>query len=181
MKKDPAKFRNKYRIPSTRLQTWDYSNDGGYFITICTKNREHYFGEIVDSLQPLENYITATYWSGFELANFAEKFGTEAAQPFIEQYVKKITADPGSFERFLEFPITDMKNLSQFKEVPAGRDSIFDYNIKNRFNMLKRFEKLFFQDNLFPEAVQRICRGSSNDLWDVWHHDLWNNRLQGDR
>ena len=46
MKKDPAKFRNKYRIPSTRLQTWDYSNNGGYFITICTKNREHYFREI---------------------------------------------------------------------------------------------------------------------------------------
>lgn len=42
----PQKFRGKYRIESTRLQTWDYSNDGAYFVTICTKNREHYFGEI---------------------------------------------------------------------------------------------------------------------------------------
>ena len=39
------KFKNKYRIPSTRLSCHDY-NDGVYFITICTKNREHYFGEI---------------------------------------------------------------------------------------------------------------------------------------
>lgn len=39
------KFKNKYRIPSTRLSCHDY-NDGVYFITICTKNREYYFGEI---------------------------------------------------------------------------------------------------------------------------------------
>ncbi|MDD4850429.1 MAG: hypothetical protein PHO10_06980 [Gemmiger sp.] len=29
-----------------RLQGYDYSQGGGYFITICTKNREHFFGEI---------------------------------------------------------------------------------------------------------------------------------------
>jgi putative transposase len=40
------KFRNKYRISSTRLRNWDYGSPGLYFITICTKNREHYFGEI---------------------------------------------------------------------------------------------------------------------------------------
>ena len=40
------KYLNKYRIPSARLQSWDYSNNGAYFITICTKSRNHYFGEI---------------------------------------------------------------------------------------------------------------------------------------
>ena len=29
-----------------RLRNFDYSSEGAYFITICTKNREHYFGEI---------------------------------------------------------------------------------------------------------------------------------------
>jgi len=37
-----------YRIPSARLQSWDYGNSGLYFITICTKNREHYFGKILN-------------------------------------------------------------------------------------------------------------------------------------
>ena len=41
------RFQNKYRIPSARLQQWDYRWAGAYFITICTLNREHYFGEIV--------------------------------------------------------------------------------------------------------------------------------------
>jgi len=30
------------------LQNWDYRNDGYYFVTIGTKNREPYFGEITD-------------------------------------------------------------------------------------------------------------------------------------
>jgi putative transposase len=42
------KFKNKYRIPSARLQNWDYGSNGAYFITICTQNRQHLFGEIVE-------------------------------------------------------------------------------------------------------------------------------------
>lgn len=50
------KFRNKYRIPSARWQSWDYSADGLYFITICAANREPLFGEIRDG----EMYLSET-------------------------------------------------------------------------------------------------------------------------
>ena len=40
------RYNNKYRIESARLQNWDYGSPGLYFITVCTKNREHFFGEI---------------------------------------------------------------------------------------------------------------------------------------
>ncbi len=39
-------FKNKYRISSNRLQGWDYSQSGYYFVTICVKNRECAFGRI---------------------------------------------------------------------------------------------------------------------------------------
>ncbi|MBK8702046.1 MAG: hypothetical protein IPN29_21735 [Saprospiraceae bacterium] len=39
-------FKNKYRIASSRLRTWNYSWPGLYFITICTKDKCPYFGEI---------------------------------------------------------------------------------------------------------------------------------------
>ena len=45
---DPDKYQNKYRVASSRLQNWDYGWDASYFITINTKNREHYFGEIIE-------------------------------------------------------------------------------------------------------------------------------------
>jgi len=41
-------FHNKYRIESARLKGWDYSNDGLYFVTICTHGRECLFGQIID-------------------------------------------------------------------------------------------------------------------------------------
>jgi len=41
-----TKFNNKYRIPSARWPDWDYGAEGAYFITICTAQREHYFGKI---------------------------------------------------------------------------------------------------------------------------------------
>ena len=40
------KYKGKYRIQSMRLKEYDYAQCGGYFITICAKNREHYFGKI---------------------------------------------------------------------------------------------------------------------------------------
>tara|TARA_R110002124_G_scaffold287127_1_gene470578 strand:- start:3955 stop:4524 length:570 start_codon:yes stop_codon:yes gene_type:complete len=40
------KFRNKYRNQTTRLKSWNYGWNGSYFVTICTKNKEHFFGEI---------------------------------------------------------------------------------------------------------------------------------------
>ena len=39
-------FNNKYRIKSIRLPYWDYHNVWYYFVTICTKDRQHYLGNI---------------------------------------------------------------------------------------------------------------------------------------
>ena len=45
------KFKQKYRISSARLAHWDYGSPGLYFVTICTKNRNFYFGEITVETQ----------------------------------------------------------------------------------------------------------------------------------
>lgn len=38
-------YKNKYRIPTARA-TWHDYKGGSYFVTICTKNREFFFGDI---------------------------------------------------------------------------------------------------------------------------------------
>jgi len=40
-------FKHKYRVSSARMPCWDYGSHGLYYITICTKDRINYFGEIV--------------------------------------------------------------------------------------------------------------------------------------
>ena len=58
------KYKNKYRIPTNRLQGYDYGSKGCYFVTICTNNREHYFGEIVNGEMQLSKIgeIAQTEW-----------------------------------------------------------------------------------------------------------------------
>ena len=41
-------FKNKYRIESIRLRGYDYGSPGAYFVTINTKNRIRWFGNVVD-------------------------------------------------------------------------------------------------------------------------------------
>lgn len=58
------KFRNKYRVPSARLQNWNYGANGAYFITICTKEMQHFFGEVVDKKMNLNSagVLAEEYW-----------------------------------------------------------------------------------------------------------------------
>ncbi len=39
-------YKNKYRVGSIRLQSWNYGWKAAYFITICTHKRKHFFGNI---------------------------------------------------------------------------------------------------------------------------------------
>jgi putative transposase len=57
-------YQNKYRNESARLHGYDYSLEGAYFITICTKNRNHYFGKIFNGEMILNDIgiITEEIW-----------------------------------------------------------------------------------------------------------------------
>lgn len=53
---DEMLYKNKYRAKSLRLENWDYSNLGWYYVTICTKDKECYFGNIVDGKMVLNEF-----------------------------------------------------------------------------------------------------------------------------
>ncbi|KKQ13493.1 MAG: hypothetical protein US30_C0013G0028 [Candidatus Moranbacteria bacterium GW2011_GWF2_36_839] len=67
----PEKFKNKYTIKSARLQNYDYSQNGMYlprrqagFVTICTKDKEYFFGEIKNGTMVLSDVgkMADKYW-----------------------------------------------------------------------------------------------------------------------
>ncbi|MFN6946511.1 MAG: transposase [Cytophagaceae bacterium] len=59
-----GKFLNKYRIDSARAVWWDYGKKGGYFVTICTQNRKHFFGECKNGKMQLSTMgaIVQGFW-----------------------------------------------------------------------------------------------------------------------
>ncbi|KXK39302.1 MAG: hypothetical protein UZ09_BCD002000975 [Bacteroidetes bacterium OLB9] len=69
------KFNNKYRIASTRLQHWDYGWNAAYFVTICTKNRICWFGNVADGRMVLS-----------EIGEIAQKCWIEIVEhfPFVK-------------------------------------------------------------------------------------------------
>ena len=61
-------FKNRYHINSIRLKNYDYSSNGAYFITICTKDREYFFGEIKNGMIDLSKIgkIAKQFWQEIE-------------------------------------------------------------------------------------------------------------------
>ncbi|MBI1281029.1 MAG: hypothetical protein GC179_23085 [Anaerolineaceae bacterium] len=58
----PLKPYQEPRKP-TRLQGYDYSQNGAYFVTICTQNRVNLFGEIhADEMNPNRSGEMIMYW-----------------------------------------------------------------------------------------------------------------------
>lgn len=71
----PEKFRGKYRTTSIRKPDWDYGSSGAYFTTICTKERERFFGRVQN--RKMERS---------EIGNLVQKFWAEIPNhfPFVE-------------------------------------------------------------------------------------------------
>lgn len=58
------KYKNKFRINTTRLASWDYGSNAPYFVTICTKHKINFFGKIKENIiefSPLGK-IAHQYW-----------------------------------------------------------------------------------------------------------------------
>ena len=94
MSKD--KYKNKYRIPSNRLQGYDYGANGCYYVTICTKNRMHYFGEIVDDEMKLS-----------PIGDIAEKFWIDIPNHFPFVILDEFVVMPNHIHGILFFNKTD--------------------------------------------------------------------------
>lgn len=56
---------------SPRWASWNYGTEASYFITICSKNREHFFGEIIKNKMQLTpaGAIASAFW--YEIKNHA--------------------------------------------------------------------------------------------------------------
>ena len=76
------KYKNKYRISSARLQSWDYGQNAAYFVTICTHNRIRFLGKIVKTQNP----SAPQQMELSEIGELVEKFWYEIPShyPFVE-------------------------------------------------------------------------------------------------
>src|SRR3989344_6792636 len=95
-------FKNKYSIASTRLQGYDYASAGLYFVTICIKDRECLFGDVINEKMRLSN-----------IGIMAEKFWLEIPDHFPFVSLEEFVVMPNHLHGIIE--IVETQNLASLR------------------------------------------------------------------
>jgi putative transposase len=107
LKSDNYKPMNRRNRKSIRLKGYNYSQPGWYFVTICTKNREMIFGDVVDGEMVLNDTgeIIKTEWL---------KTGDIRANVLLDQFVIM----PNHVHGILQIVEMDENNVGAHSDVP---------------------------------------------------------------
>ncbi len=129
-------YKNRYRVESARLKNWDYSANGYYYITICTKDRIHYFGNIINDEMILS-----------KIGNMAYKYWQEIPNHFpfvrLDEFVIMpnhvhgiVIIDNATFE---DATIVETQNLASL-QMPSSPCAKFGRQSKNIASIIRGFK-----------------------------------------
>lgn len=157
------RFKNKYRIETARAWWHDY-NGGAYFVTICTKNRDHYFGEI-------ENGQMVLSVIGGHVSKCIEEIPNH--NPYAT--VSKFTIMPNHLHLIVLVPFCRdaprhvFQNIDEMDRDVPGRVSTKNETMQEIAN---RQTKLSVTIGGFKQSITRFA--NENDLefaWQTRFHD----------
>lgn len=162
-------FRNKFRSDSARAQWWDYRNNGAYFITICTKYREYYFGDIVNGKMVLS-----------ELGEIAklEWINTIELRRDMNLEMGEFVIMPNHFHGIIiigenEFNSKTDMNTSKCRDATHGRDAMHGVPADNQQNKYgPQSKNIASIIRGFKSAVTTYARKQSIQFgWQSRFHD----------
>ena len=140
-------YKNKYRLESIRLQNWDYSWNGHYFITICTKEKQHFFGNIENEKIILN-----------EIGKIAEKFWLEIPNHFSDVKLDEFVIMPNHVHGIL---IIDKNNLncSNVETLQCNVSTInIDVKLKNDKCNVSTKNGFYSKISTKPKSISTIIR-----------------------
>jgi len=191
--KMPELYKNKYRIPPARAQWWNYETTAAYFITICTADRQPYFGEIIADKMQLSpaGKIAENLWH--EIINHAQniKLGEFIIMPNHIHGI--ITIDNNIVEtRHALSPspcIVNSDNINPNNTNPCDKKMLPSFNVHETGRALSlqsnptQLDRHFRFRNQgkntvssaiggYKSAVSKCCRENSiNFAWQTRFHD----------
>lgn len=148
----------KYSPNSNRLKWFDYSNSGGYFLTICTKNRENYFGEVA---------------GGKMILNEIGKIVEEEILNIWEQRTNV------ELDKFVVMPNHVHLIILVYNGLNECRDNswIVSWNIKDDSWIVSTTDDIYYRRKmLIPKIIWKFKMQTSkqfNILKNVWWSNLW--------
>lgn len=64
-----SKYKGKYRTTTTRLPSWNYGWNAQYFVTLCTKDKHHFFGQVRQGQMHLSDIGTIAHQCWLSIPN----------------------------------------------------------------------------------------------------------------
>ncbi len=171
------KFQNRYRIPSARLQTWDYGWNAAYFVTICTINRECYFGEIIEHKDAMHCVSGEMQLSEIGKIVEQEWLITFEMRPDMNLTMDVFVVMPNHFHAIIVIGKNEYNTEPDNKPEPQRRDAMHRVSTatttnkpKNQFGPQRKNLASIMRG--FKSAVTRDARPINPDFaWQVRFHD----------
>lgn len=182
------KFQKRYRIP-----TYDYSWDGYYFVTICTKDKKFLFGGISNLEIQLSEIgeIAKKYWMeipkhfrrvtldewvimpnhihGIIVIGYKEKTSRKSLE-----HIANLTRESGvEFSDYLNYQRSLYKNTGE-NRIPASART----NMGSTFGHIKS-QSLPIIIAGFKAAVTRMCNKTGNSCF-VWQSRYYDHVIRSD-
>lgn len=128
---------NYFERKNPRLKDYDYTSGGYYFITICTKDRRHYFGEIAEGKIQFSNIgkIANQNIDKLETINKAIKIDKYVIMPNHIHLILIINKEtnlliPNIIKKYKEWVTKDIKQS-------IWQKSYYDHIIRNEKDYLR--------------------------------------------
>ncbi|MBU7586616.1 MAG: transposase [Nostoc sp. TH1S01] len=148
-------FKNKYRVESNRLANRDYSQNGWYFVTICTYERQWLFGDVVNSQVHLS-----------EIGKIAAKFWAEIPQHSQNTYIDAYVIMPNHVHGIIVIDNPECRDVAC--NVSTLGDDFDDTDVyRNLSKISPKAGSLSVVIRSYKSAVTRWCNmnGYPNFAW----------------
>jgi putative transposase len=140
MKYDP----DHHRRQSIRLNGYDYSKSGAYFITICTYEREYLFGDIIDGAMELNIFgdIARSHWQ--QLSHYHPNLITDESivMPnhlhgiiILDSSIENTKSISEIIRGFKTFSSKAINKIRDVRGIPVWQRTYYDRIIRNELEL----------------------------------------------
>jgi putative transposase len=129
---------------SIRLNGYDYSTSGAYFITICTHDREHLFGDIVNEIMELNTFGDLARSHLHQLSQHHSNIIMDESivMPnhlhgiiILESSMDSTKSIPEIIRGFKTFSAKQINKIRDLRGVPVWQKNYYDRIIRNELEL----------------------------------------------
>lgn len=144
------KFNKKYRIKSARHPNFNYSSNGIYFITICTLNRNNFFGEITEKEIILSNRgkIAKNHWE-------------EIPKHYPKIFLNDFIIMPNHIHGLIEIKNMKTPNVETTYQGVSNNDNNSNYFSNNYKNLIASQK---WKSSLIAKVINQFKRTTSIEM-----------------